>query len=677
MRCSWKTRLGRLLLILAGLLISPPLIFGVVSPLPAPLSRNKGYTIRADWETAPFAEADQELWFTIAPLPPEPWDELSITTRIDGKVYERGASPDGFVILGLTPGRHRIDVSLSTPTMKEVGSSSYEVFVIGEVSVSILSPQAEELIVVSNGESQATAAITIDAPGISSSIAEQAIRAFRWFLDDEQLSGVQRTRLEIPVLSLGSHTLRFEVETTFGGFITKEVEFIAVPDINLEVIADGYSRTEGHLTLRTFEQVDLHAELRMSRSAATSGAATGKLGRLGSDQESISKEILWFVDGIVYERGEHIVFEADPGNHTVWAEYHLEGYQIRSKPLNIEVRNPIAPRIILPAEPGYPFIGEDRTLFVAGEGEADARYVWTLETSGEKLLTAEGKEAAFDLDLVGDIEGSLLTLTTIVGDWQESRYLDFVAWGIPGLSVDLVVPDGNKVGVGRAFPIITRVTTTGPSIGGGSVSFRYSYTLDGDQPLTYSTNGSQTMCTLQTPGAHLLRVVVHDSSGNAALAEAVVVGVIPWDLRVIPSGPLLVNSGEITRLSLELQPGHLAPPGDLWWEIAPEDPDLSPIRVEGSQFSYQFDQVGRYVVTGHFLSDDEEVALESTITVNVLECQPPLVLLNPVRMRERVNPGERVMIQAVVQSALTGNPVEAHLSWTRNGVILPAAQDGA
>lgn len=92
---------------------------------------------------------------------------------------------------------------------------------------------------------------------------------------------------------------------------------------------------------------------------------------------------------------------------------------------------------------------------------------------------------------------------------------------------------------------------------------------------------------------------------------------------------------------------------------------------------YRFDRVGRYVVTGRFLSDDGEVELESPLIVDVMEHQPALVMLYAVGMRERVNPGERVMIQAVVQSPLTGNHVEAQLSWTRNGVMHPAAQDVA
>lgn len=591
MRCSWKPQLRGLLLFSIGLLVSTPLIYGAVYSKPAPRPLTKSYTIRADWESAPFAEEEQELWFTIAPLPPEPWDELSITTRIDGKVHERDASPDGFVIPGLAPGRHRIDVILSSPTMRETGSSyevSYEVFVIGEVSVSILSPLAEEPIVVGEAGLQATAAITIDAPGLSSSISEQAIRAIRWFLDDEQVSGVQRNQMPIPVQSFGYHTLRFEAETIFGGFAVDEVEFVAAPDMTLEVIVEGYERTGEPVTLRTFEQATLHAAIRTPRSAVAT-ASSSKLERLGQALESISKEVLWYVDGSLYERGASLIFEAEPGSHTVWAEYGLDGYLIRSTPLNISVRDPIAPRIIVPAEPGYPYIGEDRTLFVAGEGEADARYVWTLETSGGKLLTAEGKEAAFDLDQVGDIEGSVLTLTTSVKDWQDFSHLACVAGGIPDLTVDLVLPAGNEVVVGRAFPVITRVSATGPgpSSGSGSGSFRYSYTFDGGRSLPCSTGGSQTMCTLQTPGAHLLRVVVHDGSGNAALAEAAVYVVIPWDLRVTPAGPLLVNSGEITRLSLELHPGHLAPPGDLWWEIAPdapetpEDSDSPPHQVRG------------------------------------------------------------------------------------------------
>ena len=669
-RSCWKS----LLILVMGLLIHTPSLSAAPFITSRPPAANRVYTIRAAWETAPFAEDDQEVWFTIAPLPPEPWDELSLTTRVDGRVYERDVSPDGFSVAGLGPGHHSIEVSLSSPQSHEV-RLAYDLFVIGPLAASILTPDDQETVRISETGVQATATISMETPGGLPSIPEGVIRRIQWSLDDEQVPGSQTFTMNIPCYDIGPHTLRFEAETLFGGVVSHEIEFIAVPDISLVVTADGIVESLESISMRTCDQMIFHADIKQLNSRVV----TGKLKNSRIPQGPISQNIFWYVDGKLFERGAELVFEAEPGTYQIWAVYDQDTFQIPTPPIDIIVRDPLPPRITAPAESGYPYVGGVRELVVAGEGEPDAIYTWTLETPEGKVLTVDGQEASFGLDQIGDIEGSILTLSTTVQDWQDSVSLEFVANGIPGVSVELVIPGGHEVQVGRTFPVITRIVAADSQTVSNNGPFRYSHTLEGVQPIPYPSGGSQALYVLQSPGPHVVRVVVHDSLGNAASAEAVVVGIVPWDLHMNPSGPLVAALGETVEVSLDLQPGYLAPPGSFWWEVIPEDPCASPFRIEDSQFSHQFDQAGRYVVTGHFMSDDGEVGLERASMIDVVGIQPIILTLLPYLggVGDRALPRDGVMIEAVVQDALTENPVDARLTWTLNGAVYPTAQDSA
>jgi len=655
-------------------------VSGAVFTREAPGAAHSTYSLQAEHAAEPWIEADEESWYTIDPLPSGPWADSVLSIYLDGKLHERDASPDGFSIPGLTPGRHGIEARLRS-RQKELRLCT-ELWVLGEVTVSILYPAEDAVVRVGPDGLQSSAAVSVEAPGVSPSETATVIRHTRWFLDDEPLPGDQHLQQQLPAMDLGDHTLRFEIETVFGGFASHEVAFVAVPDILLEVIGD----TPGPYAIRSFERLVFQAVVQQPRSPGASGPAP----REQPFAQSIPREedIFWYVDGILQDRGGEFLFEADPGTYTITSEYLVDSSSvvpaIRSAPIQVMVREPIGARIIAPSEPGYPYLGTfdgsasgpGPRLSVSGDGEPDAGFFWTLETAEGGLLEVEGRDATFDLSRAGDIEGGMLTLTTVLDRWQDSQTLAFVAWGIPGMEVELVCPQGTGVEAGRAFPVMTRLSSKHTVSGGRAGPFRYTYSLDGIHPLADSQAGANAACMIESPGWHVIRVVVHDASGHAAMAEAEVFAYIPWDLKVEPGGPFVVRADDVLSLTMGLQPSDRIPQGDYWWEIRPKVSGAAPVRIEGRVLSFCFGQTGSAEVIGCFVSADGTLELEGSADVTVVEGLPPLVGLHAMGSRTHVNPGDRVMISAEVSSS-TGDPVEANLSWSRNGIAQPSSDDAS
>ena len=636
----------------------------------------KTYTIAPEWPEAPFIEADSDSWFSLNPLPPEPWDALSLTIYLDNKLIERNASPDGFCLPGLAPGRHVVEVTLKLPRQQEY-QYIYELFVIGTISVSILKPEADKPLRVGASGFDVLAALSWEAPGLPAEAASQVVRSIQWFLDDTPIAGPQQLKQHIPQVEPGSYSLRVEAETLFGGSAVHELEFTAMPDISLNITAKGNDATTFHdpFTMRAFEVLEFQAVVEQPHASKETRVFPGKTKK----PETIinPNDICWYIDGKLQDRGALFLFEAEPGSYTLKAEYSVDGTPatlISSPVAHIEVQKPRPAAILSPSEPGYPYVEayansvqcNAPVLTVLGDGEPDAAFFWTLDTSEGNSLKAEGKAASFPISQLGDLEGATLTLTTEVDDWKDTKVLVFAAGGIPGMEVELILPQGAEVIAERAFGIITQLTHTAPATQEVGGPFRFSYMLDGILPLEGSSPMARTTGVIHTPGLHTVRVVVHDTQGNAALEEAEVWVSIPWELRLIPEGPCILQQDSILALSMDLQPANLAPQGSYWWELKTVESGSAPVLLAGKDVTYRFTQSGTAELTGWFRSVDGELELAESMQVTILEEQPPRVVLRNINGRNYSNPEELVRISASVYAS-TGTSLEASLVWFRNG----------